>query len=172
MLLVLNSILHSWNCEIQQSSNDLVLKCDKTLGNNLSLSCGIPILFSGCTKNNNNIWCVLANGAMANEDLNITYNEFMNILDNDYNIPTTITPSTNSISVTVNGTASITASSNITSEGGYVYGFVIDPTVAKLTQTAFGQNASLTVTGLSSGNTILRLFDGCGEIVDIPITVS
>lgn len=139
---------------------------------NIALSCGIPILFSGCTKNNYNIWCVLANGAMANESLNITYNEFFDILNNNYNIATTITPSTNSISVSVNGSISITASSNISTAGGYVYGFIENPAVATLTQTVFGQNASFTVVGASSGNTVLHLFDGCGEIVNVSVSVS
>lgn len=139
---------------------------------NTALSCGVPIIFSGCTKTNFNIWSVLANGCMANLNLNITYEEFYNYLNNNYDRPTTITPSVQSVSVSANGTATATASSDLSSAGGYVYGYTLNPNVATVVQNAFGQNASFTITGIATGSTTLRLFDGCGEIVNIPVTVS
>lgn len=139
---------------------------------NISLSCGVPVIFSGCTKDNFDKWSVLANGTMANGDLNITYKEFYDLLDNDYDIVCNITPSVNSVSVEPSGSVSLTASSNASTPGGYVYGFVVDPTVAKLTQSAFGQSASFSVAGVAAGNTVLRLFTGSGEIVDIPVIVA
>lgn len=139
---------------------------------NIALSCGIPIIFSGCTTSNGNIWSVLANGAMANLDTNITWNQFYSMLDIDYNNVTTITASSSATTVSVNGTATITASSDLSTGGGYVYGFILDPSKATVKQTAFGQNSSFTVTGISSGTTKLRLFDGSGEMVDVTITIS
>lgn len=137
-----------------------------------ALACEIPIIFSGCTKTNFNIWSVLANGCMANLNLNITYEEFYNYLNNNYDRPTTITPSVQSVSVSVNSTAMVTASSDLSSAGGYVYGYTLNPNVATVVQNAFGQNVSFTITGIATGSTTLRLFDGCGEIVNIPVTVS
>ena len=139
---------------------------------NIALSCGVPIIFSGCTTSNYNRWCVLANGVMANLDLNISYDDFYDMLNVDYDKATTITPSANSVSVAVNGTSTVTASSNLSEAGGYVYGYILNPAIATVTQTVFGQNASFTVKGVSAGSTKLRLFDGCGEIVDISIAVS
>lgn len=137
-----------------------------------ALACGVPIIFSGCTTENYNIWSVLASGCMANLDLNITYDEFYNLLNADYDHATTITPSANSLSVTVGGTGTMTASSDYGQQGGWVYGYTINPAIATVVQNTFGQNASFTVTGVSTGSTTLRLFDGCGEIKNIPVTVS
>ena len=139
---------------------------------NIALSCGVPIIFSGCTTDNYNRLCVLANGTMANLDLNITYDEFYNLLNNDYDIVATITPSVSSVTVAVNGSVTVTASSNVATAGGYVYGYILNPTIATLTQTVFGGNATFSVKGSSSGSTTLRLFTGSGEIVNIQITVS
>lgn len=137
-----------------------------------ALACGIPIIFSGCTTSNNNIWSVLASGCMANGDLNISHSQFYNLLNVDYDKATTITPSVQSVSVAVSGTASVSASSDLSEGGGYVYGYTLDPTVATVVQNTFGSSASFTVTGVAAGTTILRLFDGCGEIVEIPVTAS
>lgn len=137
-----------------------------------ALACGIPIIFSGCTTSNNNIWSVLASGCMANLNLNISYEDFVTLLTVDYDKATTITPSVQSVSIAASGTASVSASSNLSAAGGYVYGYTIDPTVAVVVQNTFGSSASFTVTGVAAGTTMLRLFDGCGEIVEIPVTVS
>lgn len=137
-----------------------------------ALSCGLPIIFAGCTLDNSNMWAVLANGCMANLDLNITYQQFVDKLEQNYDVVATITPSVASVSVASGSTSNLTAASNVSTPGGYVYGYILNPTVATLKQTAFGQNASFTVTGVSSGSTALRLFTGSGEIKDVPITVS
>ena len=137
-----------------------------------ALACGIPIIFSGCTTSNYRIWSVLASGCMANLDLNITHDEFYNLLNADYDHVTTITPSANSLSVAVGGTGTLTASSDYGQQGGWVYGYTINPAIATVVQNTFGQSVSFTLTGVANGATTLRLFDGCGEIVDIPVTVS
>ena len=138
----------------------------------IALACGVPIIFSGCTIDNCNVWCVLANGVMANESLNIEYDQFYNLLNNDYDVVSTITPGSISVSVAVNSTEIVTASSDVLTAEGYIYGFILDPTIATLTQTAFGSSVTFSVKGISAGNTKLRLFTGSGEIVDVSVTVS
>lgn len=138
----------------------------------VALACGVPIIFSGCTTSNYAIWSVLASGCMANTNLNITYQQFYDLLNVDYNHATTITPSAQSISIATGGTASLTASSDYNAVGGYVYGYTLNPAVATVIQNGYGQNASFTITGVATGTTTLRLFNGCGEIVNVPITVS
>ena len=139
---------------------------------NIALSCGIPIIFSGCTTANYNRWSVLANGVMANLALNITYNQFYELINNDYDVVATITSSVESVTVATESTANVTALSDVNSAGGYVYGYVLNPLIATATQTAFGSNVAFTITGVSAGSTTLRLFTGSGEAVNIPITVS
>lgn len=139
---------------------------------NIALSCGVPILFSGCTTSNYNRWCVLANGVMANLNLNITYEQFYNLLNNDYDVVATITPSVATVSVASGSTSTLTAQSNVTTAGGYVYGYTLNPAIASVVQPSFGSSVSLTITGVSAGSTALRLFTGSGELVDIPITVT
>lgn len=139
---------------------------------NIALSCGVPIIFSGCTTSNYNRWCVLANGTMANLDLNITYDQFYDLLNNDYDHATTITPSVSTLSVATNGTTTLTGTSDLDSAGGYVYAYSQNPLVANVTQTGFGKTGAFTITGVSSGSTTIRMFDGCGEIVNIPVTVA
>jgi hypothetical protein len=138
---------------------------------NIALSCGVPIIFSGCTTSNYNIWSVLANGCMANLNLNITYEQFYDLLNNDYDNASTITPSAQSISIAINGTSTLTGASDLDGAGGYVYGYSENPSVATVKQTGFGKTATITVTGKSSGSTNIKLFDGCGEIVTVPVTV-
>lgn len=139
---------------------------------NIALSCGVPIIFSGCTISNYNRWCVLANGVMANLNLNITYEQFYDLLNNNFDVVADITPSITSVSVSVGGTSTVTAQSDITTAGGYVYGYSLNPTIASVLQSSFGSNISVTITGVSAGSTVVRLFTGSGAIVDIPVTVA
>ena len=138
---------------------------------NVALSCGLPIIFSGCTTSNYNRWSVLANGAMANGDLNIAYSQFYNLLNNDFDVVSTITPSANSVTLPLSGSSTITGTSDVNTAGGYVYGFSLNPAIASLTQTGFGGTATFTVTGDSTGSTTLRMFTGSGTIVDVPVLV-
>lgn len=136
-----------------------------------ALAAGIPLIFSGCTLDNKSIWQVLANGVMANVDLNISYDDFYSALNVDYDVVATITPSAQSVSLSVSGTTSITATSSVSTPGGYVYGYTLDPQIAAVAQEAWGDSASFTITGVAEGQTVLRLFTGSGELADIPITV-
>ena len=137
-----------------------------------ALAAGIPIIFSGCTLDNKAKWCVLASGCMANLNLNITYEQFVEALDVDYDVAATITPSAQSVSIASGASATLTAASDVSTPGGYVYGYTLDPRVATVMQTQFGASAGLTVNGVAAGSTVLRLFTGSGEIVDIPVTVN
>ena len=104
--------------------------------------------------------------------MNIAYDDFYDLLDNDYDLVSTITPSSASISIASGSSTTITAASDADGAGGYVYGYILDRTKATVVQSAFGKNASFTVTGVAAGNTSLRLFTGSGEIVDVPVTIS
>lgn len=137
-----------------------------------ALAFGMPIIFSGCTTSNSNIWSVLAKGVMANLNLNITPEEFASYLVNEYDKAVTITPSSASLSVSSGNTTTITAATGESSPAGYVYGYCLNPLVATVKETTFGASAGFTVTGVSAGNTTLRLFTGTGEYVDVPVTVS
>ena len=137
-----------------------------------ALAAGIPLIFSGCTVDNQKIWQVLASGVMANNNLNISYDSFVDMLSIDYDVVTTITPSSQNVNVTTNGTASISATSNVMTAGGYIYGYTLNPKVATVIQNTWGSTVSFEVTGVATGSTVLRLFTGSGEIVNIPVIVS
>lgn len=137
-----------------------------------ALAAGLPLIFSGCTLENKNIWQVLANGVMANNNLNISYKDFVEALDVDYDVVASITASVSSVSIRAGGTIKVTASSNVTTPGGYVYAYTLNPAVATVVQSTWGNSISTTITGVSSGTTTLRLFTGSGEVKDIPVTVS
>lgn len=139
---------------------------------NRALSCGVSIIFSGCTTSNKAVWQVLAGGVMANLDLNIGYLDFFDAINNNYDQVATITASSGSVSVSVSNAATITAATSTLNPAGYVYGYILDPSKATLKQTAFGSSASFTVTGVSAGSTTLVLFCGCGEIKKVAVTVS
>lgn len=137
-----------------------------------ALAAGVPLIFSGCTVDNQKIWQVLASGVMANNNLNISYDSFINMLSIDYDVVATITPSSQNVSIITNGTASISATSNVMTAGGYIYGYTLNPKIATVVQNTWGASVSFTVTGVAAGETTLRLFTGSGEIVNIPVTVS
>ncbi len=137
-----------------------------------ALAAGIPLIFSGCTLENKEKWVVLASGCMANNSLNISYEDFVEALDVDYDVVASITASASSVSVSAGGTANVTASSDVTTPGGYVYAYTLNPAVATVVQSTWGNSISTTITGVSSGTTTLRLFTGSGEVKDIPVTVS
>lgn len=139
---------------------------------NIALSCGIPILFSGCTLSNKNIWQVIASGCMANEGLNITHDEFYSAIKNDFDAVNEIAVSATSVSVAVDGTAEITAESTLQTVAGYIYAYSEDPAVATVQQTVFGSSATVTVTGVSTGSTNIVVFSGNGEKQTITVAVS
>ena len=148
---------------VQGANNDHISK---------ALAAGVPLIFSGCTLENAAYWQVLASGVMANADLNIPYDVFRDTLDVDYDVVANITASVSSLNVSVGGSLSLTAQSDISTPGGYVYAYTVDPTVATVSQTQWGKNITLSVAGVSSGATTLRLFTGSGAVVNIPVSVT
>ena len=160
---------------VEQISNPIYADVTATsVGTSMStaFACGIPILFNSCKTNNKGVWAVVANGVMAYGDENISYNDFLDAISIDYDVSTEIVPSVQTVSVEEGADETITASSDYSGFGGYVYGYTFDPRIAKTEQTAFGQNATFIITGVSAGTTTLRLFDGCGYMIDIPVNVS
>ena len=134
------------------------------------LAYNIPFLFSGCSMNDKTTWAPLAAGCMLGE--NATLKQIESALDIDFNIAAKITVSSNSESLTISQKKNITASSNTSAAGGYVYGFVKDPTIAACKQTAFGQNAGFEIEGKSAGETTMIIFTGSGAVKTISITVA
>lgn len=136
-----------------------------------AISSGIPLIFSGCTKENKNIWQVLACGVMANSNLNISYNDFYDALKIDYDNTCTITTSTNSVNLNVNNETTITSASNRSTPSGYLYGYTKNPKIADVLQNSWGSNVTFTIYGLTVGNTELVVFTGNGEYKTVNITV-
>lgn len=136
------------------------------------LSFGIPFVFSGCELATADIWAPLANGCMAATG-NISLSEFLDVLDIDFNVPVEITPSSvSTISVAVDGTETITATSDGTTMVGNIYGYTEDMSIARVIQRTFGTNVSIDIKGISAGQTTLVLFTGTGSRISIPVTVS
>lgn len=135
----------------------------------ICLACHIPMIYAGCTMNRTERWAVLANGAMAST--NVSYADLCAAVDIDYDAVATITAA-NSVTVAVGETSTIEATSNLDTNAGYVYGYSVNPNVATVQQTVFGSAATIVITGVAAGSTIIRLFTGCGAILDIPCTVS
>jgi hypothetical protein len=139
---------------------------------NIALSCGIPILFSGCTLSNKNIWQVIASGCMANADLNISHGDFYSAIANDFDAVNEISLSNTELTLAVNGTAELTAESALQTVAGFVYAYSEDPTTVTIAQTAFGSKATATATGIQAGSTNIVFFSGNGEVQKVAVTVS
>lgn len=138
----------------------------------IALSCGIPVLFSGCELTNAEKWQIIAAGCMANESKNISYDEFYDLINQDYDTYCILTSSVSSLAINIGGSDTITAESDIDAPAGYIYGYSLDPSIAGVVQNTHGKSIDITVNGVSAGSTIIRLFTGCGIYKDIPITVS
>lgn len=135
----------------------------------ICLACHIPMIYAGCTMNRTERWAVLANGAMAST--NVSYADMCTAIDIDYDAVATITAK-DSVTVAVGGTSTLEATSDLNTNAGYVYGYSVNPNVATVQQTVFGSAATIVVAGVAAGSTTIRLFTGCGAILDIPCTVS
>lgn len=134
------------------------------------LAYGIPFIFSGCELSTKNKWAALASGVMFGS--NINHDNMQNELDVDFDVAAAIDASSNNVSISVGGSATVTATSSVITDGGYIYGFTEDPLIAPCKQTGFGSSCSITVEGRSIGTTNLILFTPSGTIVTIPVTVS
>lgn len=145
----------------------------KTYLNN-AMSCGAPILFSGCTltDSNKNRWAGIACGGMAHENDNISPDEFMAAITADYAARSTITVSVDSLTIAADGTADVMATSDLATIAGCLYAYSRNPLVATVTQTSFGQSIGFTVTGVAEGNaTEIVVFSPNGEQTVVPVSV-
>lgn len=137
-----------------------------------ALSAGVPIMMSGCTLTNKAIWCVLSSGVMANDEINISFSDFLSVISCDMEKHCTVTASATSATVSSGSRTTITASSDATESYGYVYAASYDPTVAKVSQESFGNSVTFSIIGVKAGSTTVRAFTGSGSHVDISVTVS
>lgn len=119
-----------------------------------------------------NVSFVVCAGAMANESLNISFSDFVSALTNNFSGRVTITPNIETISVAVGGSNTITAESDSNEVDGYIYAKSLNPNVATVKQTSFGKSISLSITGVAVGTTTIRLFNGGGSYIDVPVTVT
>lgn len=139
-----------------------------------TLSCGIPILFSGGSLGEDKkIWQVIGAGVMEGSNANINYADYCNAFaEVDYNAVNTITPSVTELALAVAGTADVTAESTLDTPAGYIYAYAKDPTIATVSQATFGAAITVTVTGKKAGSTDMVLFSGNGEEKQITVTVA
>ncbi len=137
---------------------------------NIALSCGVPILFSGCTTSNYAVWAGVANGGMANDSDNISVSDFINLISADYDTPCTITAD-DTLTMEVGTNSAVSANSDVNGIAGYVYAYSDNPAVAVVQQTTFGQNINVTVTAKAAGSANVRLFTAAGAVHDIAVTV-
>lgn len=137
-----------------------------------ALSAGVPILMSGCTMSNKAIWCVVASGMMANDDANISFPDFLTAISADMEKHCAVAASASSAAVSAGASTTVTASSNASDAYGYVYACSDDPTIAKVAQSTFGNEITLSIIGVKAGSTTVRVFTGSGAHCDISVTVS
>lgn len=138
---------------------------------NIGLSCDLPLIFAGCTMDNTAVWAGVADGCMANKDLNITVDQFNSAVMYNDQYPCSIV-CVDQLSLSVNETVDFVASTDTAGTAGYVYAYSLDPNVLSLRQIEFGQNCQIQVTGITEGTTAIRLFTVSGSAKDITITVS
>lgn len=139
---------------------------------NYAFTIGLPILFAGCTASNANVWAQVASGCMSNDDDNISYDAFKDLITGDYDTTSDLTVSKESIDIDLNETISIEANNTHEDVSCNIYAYSKDPTIAEVTQNTFGNSVSVTIKAKSIGETTIIVFDGNGGNIRIPITVS
>lgn len=136
---------------------------------NVALSCGLPIIFAGCTTSNAKVWAGVAHGCMAEGAYNISVDEFRSILSDNYNIACSIVAD-GEVSVTVGEEKTLSVSSDNETPAGYVYAYSENPNVAKVTQTVFGNASTIKIQGVAEGMTNVHLFTPSGATAVISVT--
>lgn len=139
---------------------------------NYAFTAGMPILFSGCTRSNKNVWAQVASGCMSNDDDNISYDEFKELVTGDYDKVSDLTVSKTSVEAGISDTVTITASNTIDNISGNIYAYSKNPLVAEIEQTQFGNSVSIKVVPKAIGETKIVIFDGVGGLVQTPIVIS
>lgn len=137
-----------------------------------SFTWGIPILCSGVQDSTKNIMAPVAAGAMSQTTLQYSPKDFLDMVALDYNQFPTLTPSVNSISISGTGSTTVTVASSIDDPACWAFGYSSDLTVCDVSQSTFGANASIKVTGVSAGTANLIVFTASGEQLTIPVNVT
>lgn len=137
-----------------------------------ALSLHIPILCSGVTKANSRIMAPIAAGAMAQTVDQYSPLDFINMISLDYTKTPTLTTETESVSLTVDGQASVTVTSDINEPACYPYGYSSDWPVFSVAQNSFGNSATFSLRGITAGSANFIVFTATGEQIKIPVTVA
>lgn len=138
---------------------------------NYAFTAGMPILFSGCSLSNKDVWAQVAGGCMSNDNDNISYDTFKETLTGNYDLISDLTVSETTIETEVTDVVTLTASNSIENISGNIYAYSKNPLIAEVEQTTFGNSVSVTVTSKMVGETTIVMFDGVGGNVQIPMTV-
>lgn len=132
----------------------------------------IPILCSGVTADNAVVMAPVAAGAMSNLTLQFSPMQFIEMVSLDFGLQPTLTASTDNISISGTGTQTVTVTTDIDDPACWAFAYSDDLTVFEVTQTAFGDTATITITGVSAGTANLIVFSATGEQLIIPVTVT
>lgn len=142
---------------------------EKVLLNN-ALAAKLPIIMSGCTLKNQAIWCGIASGVMANDEQNLSYDAFVQALDWEQQ-EVTVESGTKEINLAAGTYTLCLVGSSVDALAGSLYAYTVDPSIATVIQSFYGNKAVCTVTGVSPGTTTLRVFTPGGAELEIPVTV-
>lgn len=136
-----------------------------------SLAANLPMMMSGCDRNNQAVWSVVPGGVMANDELNLTVDQFREALTYDKTAPCTLEAAVMQGELKIGEQVISGVKSDRTDAAGYIYVYSKDPTIVTIRQQTFGNDASFLAEGIAPGTTEIRAFTGSGAFVDIPVTV-
>lgn len=136
-----------------------------------SLAANLPMMMSGCDWNNQAVWSVVPGGVMANDELNLTVDQFREALTYDKTAPCKLEAAVMQGELKIGEQVISGVKSDRTDAAGYIYVYSKDPTIVTIRQQTFGNDASFLAEGIAPGTTEIRAFTGSGAFVDIPVTV-
>lgn len=136
-----------------------------------SLAANLPMMMSGCDRNNQAVWSVVPGGVMANDELNLTVDQFREALTYDKTASCTLEAAVMQGELKIGEQVISGVKSDRTDAAGYIYVYSKDPTIVTIRQQTFGNDASFLAEGIAPGTTEIRAFTGTGAFVDIPVTV-
>lgn len=136
-----------------------------------SLAANLPMMMSGCDRNNQAVWSVVPGGVMANDELNLTIAQFREALTYDKTAPCKLEAAVMQGELKIGEQVISGVKSDRTDAAGYIYVYSKDPTIVTIRQQTFGNDASFLAEGIAPGTTEIRAFTGTGAFVDIPVTV-
>ena len=110
-------------------------------------------------------------GVMANDELNLTVDQFREALTYDKTAPCKLEAAVMQGELKIGEQVISGVKSDRTDAAGYIYVYSKDPTIVTIRQQTFGNDASFLAEGIAPGTTEIRAFTGTGAFVDIPVTV-